>query len=670
MRRPLSASPEFLVTLAALLALAHALMAVTAMTEKSMTSDEIAHLVAGQAYNTRGDYRLQPENGNLPQRLAALPMTLAGVDLPPTSLDSWRIADIWRYGYRFFYEEGLSGDAWLFLGRTMIALVNAGTALLVFLWSRSLFGLSGGFISLLLFVFCPTFLAHGALTTSDATMTFFFLAAVGAGWRHLERPGFKGGLLSATMLGLAFVTKFSAVLLIPTLSLIGGVWALGQARRTGWRAPLFRLARTTLGHGAAAWLTIWLFYGFRYSAFAPEFAAGGSFQHGWGSLMPLDGLPGKFIEWGRAWRALPEAWLYGLTFVLQFSRARGAFMSGDYSTTGWVLFFPFAFLIKTTVPLLVLLAGGALAAGTQYLRQPWVTLAARLRPFTPLAALFLVYGATSLASHLNIGHRHILPIYPVLFIAAGYLGRWVDRSRPLATFLITSLLLWHAGESLRARPHYLAYFNQIVGGSSHGWRHLVDSSLDWGQDLPGLRRWLDTHARQEPIFIAYFGTGDPAYEGIRAIALPALPEVGPRRRWHALSPGYYAISATMLQHVYSPFRGDWTLAWENEFQTLRRLEPLLLAYQNDPARRLALQREAPIQNWTASWQRYELLRFARLCGYLRARPPEAAIGHSLFVFKLNAQEIAHAVYGSAQDWAQAIETTLHQPLTPDSAALR
>jgi len=648
---------------AALLAL-HAWLAVTATTGKSMTSDEIAHLVAGQAYNTRGDYRLQPENGNLPQRLAALPMTLAGVPMPPAKLESWRTADVWNYGHTFFYRQGISTDEWLFLGRAMIALVNLATGLLIFLWSRAWFGLRGGLISLVLFSFSPTFLAHGALTTSDAVMTFFFLASVGAWWRHLEEPGTWWAAVSAGTLGLAFVAKFSAVLLVPMFGLIGLVWAVGEARRTGWAQPIRRLARTSLVHAAAAWAIIWMFYGFRYSAFAPPLAEGATFNHGWGWTLTGIGLPGKIIWWLKEWRALPEAWLYGLTFVLQFARARGAFMSGEYGVTGWVTFFPFAFMVKSTLPFLLLLAGGAITGGLaidrQRARAGIAAAARRLRPLTPLAALFAVYWITSLTSHLNIGHRHILPTYPVLFIAAGWLGRWLDVRRPVALLCLVGALAWHATESIRARPHYLAYFNQLVGGSANGWRHLVDSSLDWGQDLPGLSRWLDGHARNERVFLSYFGTGDPAYEGIRATALPFLPEVGAPRPWRPLAPGVYAVSATMLQHVYSRIRGDWTLEREKEFQLLRAIEPVLLAYQDDAHRRAELLRDAPAENWIGSWKRYEELRFARLCHYLRARRADAVIGHSILIFRLDPAELHDAVGGSLKDWQGALERAVNR----------
>lgn len=645
--------------LGVLLALLHAILAVTATVDKSMTADEIAHLTAGHAYNVRGDFRLQPENGNLPQRLAALPLRLSAAPLPPISNENWKTADVWVYGNTFFYEQGLSAAEKLFFGRAMIALVSAALVIVVFIWSRALFGWKGAFISAGLMAFCPAFLAHGALATSDVVMTFCFVAAVGSWWCHLRRPGPFWASLSAMMLGVAMVAKFSAVLLPPMLILIGAVWIWSESTRTGWRSPLLRVARSLSIHAVVSVAIIWLFFGFRFSAFAPELAEGAVFNHGWGFVLNGIGFPAKVIVWLREWRVLPEAWLYGLAFVLQFSRARGAFMSGEYSVTGWVSFFPWAFLIKTTLPFILLLLGLTISAIRA--QRP---IGARLRndliPFTPLLVLFIVYWITSLASHLNIGHRHILPTYPVLFIAAGWAGRWLSFRTPLAAAGISILSAWHIVESTIIRPHYLAYFNQVVGGPTNGWRHLVDSSLDWGQDLPGLKRWLDANAPDEKVFLSYFGTGSPAFEGLSVTALPTLPEVGPPRPWHAFTPGVYAISVTMLQHVYSRVRGEWTAELEKEYQQVRNLEPAFLAYRDDPARRALLLKEMPAERWRAAWARFETLRFARLCHYLRVRRPDAAIGHSIHVYRLSATELEAAVGGSATQWHNAIEAAINQ----------
>src|SRR5439155_13724202 len=131
----------------------------------------------------------------------------------------------------------------------------------------------------------------------------------------------------------------------------------------------------------------------------------------------------------------------------------------------------------------------------------------------PLLVLLGVYWAAALVSHLNIGHRHLLPIYPPLFILAG--GALPRLRVPLAALAVA--------EGLLAWPHYLAYFNPIAGGARNGYRHLVDSSLDWGQDLPGLQR-------HHPAYLAYFGTGSPRYYGIVASLLPSFIGVPPGPR--------------------------------------------------------------------------------------------------------------------------------------------
>jgi hypothetical protein len=649
-------SRPFLITLAVLLALFHALFALTATTEKSTTADEIGHLTAGLAYNTRGDFRLQPENGNLTQRWEALPMTLAGIRLPATTASSWQKADVWRYGRVFFYEQGLPTDYYLFLGRMMTALVSAGTGLLIFFWSRTLFGWRGAFLSLVLFVFCPAFLAHGALATSDVMMTFFFVASTGAWWRHLRKPGATGALVSSVVFGLSFVAKFSALLLPAMLAVIALIWAVVEARRVGWSSTLLRLARTTLLHGAMAWAIIWMFYGFRFSAFAPELAEGADFNHPWSWMLEGSGTPGAVIAWCRDHRLLPEAWLYGLAFVLGFSEQRAAFLNGDYSLTGWLGFFPFTFLVKTTLPFLGILAIGLLASARKIFISRTAVLATRLLPLVPLAVLFAIYWATSLTSHLNIGHRHILPIYPVLFIGAGWLGRWLSVARRAGAALLALLVTWHATTALRIRPHYLAYFNEIVGGPSNGWRHLVDSSLDWGQDLPGLSQWLrQNNSAREPVSLSYFGTGDADYEGIMAAKLPSLPDFGGEHRWRPLTAGIYCVSATMLQQVYSDLH-PWTPALEKEFQELRAFESTFLAFQNDAARRVKLLEDFPASRWRELWKRYEALRFARLCPYLQVRGPDANVGYSILIFRLSPAEVSAATAGSLAEWQALIET--------------
>jgi hypothetical protein len=100
------------------------------------------------------------------------------------------------------------------------------------------------------------------------------------------------------------------------------------------------------------------------------------------------------------------------------------------------------------------------------------------------------------------------------------------------------------------------------------------------------------------------------------------------------------------------------LELEKEFQAGRALEPVLLDYQNDPGRRTELLKQAPASKWETAWARYELLRFARLCHFLRVRPADASIGYSIRIYRLSADEVAGAVGGSARDWESLIERTV------------
>ena len=652
---------------AALLAL-HAALALWAVAGKSTTADELIHVTGGYAYWHLDDYRLHPENGILPQRWAALPAALMAPPFPELKGNPyWQTSEVQAVGHQFFYETGHDHFPMLMAGRAMIVLFNVATGLLIFGWSRRLFGLPGAFVSLGLFVFSPNFLAHGALATSDACMTFFFLASVGAWWRHLHDGRARWWWLSALVFGLACVAKYSAPLLLPMMVLM----AVARA----WSAePLTLLGRTfatrsgkfgaaalsAVAHGLVAMAVIWVFYGFRYGAFNPALPPADHFIRPWEVLDLHIGLPGQVLRALAAVHALPEAFLYGFAYVLETAQVRSAFLNGDYSTTGWPSFFPWTFALKTTLPVLAATALVAGLAGRRWLRAP-ALVRRDLYLIAPLAALFAVYWAFSLTSHLNIGHRHILPTYPVLFVGAGALGAWLVSRRALLVAAAVALLGGQVFEAARIAPHYLAYFNALGGGPENGHRHLVDSSLDWGQDLPGLKTWLDRHADGAPVFLSYFGTGEPDYYGIRARRLPFVNAFKIPQPYVRLEAGVYAVSATMLEHVYSPIRGPWTLEMEKEFQELRAVEPLFAAYVGDPQRRAELNRDATEAQWRRTWTRHDLLRFARLCHFLRTRTPDAHIGYSVFLYRLSAAEVTAATAGSFSDWRSLIEQTARPP---------
>jgi hypothetical protein len=248
-----------------------------------------------------------------------------------------------------------------------------------------------------------------------------------------------------------------------------------------------------------------------------------------------------------------------------------------------------------------------------------------------------------------------MPVYPVLFILTGALGRWFTRPLGWRSLAAALLVVWHVAESQSIYPNYLAYFNQLAGGPANGHNHLVDSSLDWGQDLPGLKSWIDRNAAPgESIYLAYFGTGEPRYYGLPVKRLAYINGFHEDEPYIPLGPGIYCISASMLQQVYSTIRGPWTIALEKEYQFLRTYEPAFQIYASDPSARPELDRELDPDKWRASRDRFLHLRFARLCYYLRVRKPDADIGYSILIYRLTGSEVAAATEGSLGDWISLI----------------
>ena len=633
---------------AALILALHFAMAVGSKLHESTTSDELVHLTGGYTYWKFDDYRLQPENGNLAQRWVALPVWIRGSKFPDLDQLYWRISDSWAMGHEFFYETGEDHFPKLMAARAMTALLSVATGILIFCWSGRLFGQAGALVSLVLFAFSPTSLAHGGYATSDACITLFMLASVGAWWRHLNAPGAGGFALSAVVFSLACLAKFSAVLLLPMMAACAAVHIAARPGRAG------AVLLSALGHVAIAVAVIWAFYGFRYSAFNPALPAAVQFVEAWPEMYARTGRIGRLIHFLADIRALPEAFLYGAAYVVQMAQTRAAFLNGQYSITGWPTFFLWAFALKTTIPFM-------LASGWSI----WLAVRSRvgagrkgegLLPLTPLFALFAVYAASSLTSHLNIGERHLMPLYPVLFILAGALGRWFTRPLRWPALLASALIGWHVGESAWIAPHYLAYFNELAGGPAQGHNHLVDSCLDWGQDLPGLKAWLDRNQRPgEAAYLAYFGTGEPRYYRIDAKQLAFINGFHEDEPYIPLGPGLYCVGATMLEQVYGLYQGPWTRELEGDYQFLRAFEPMFQAYWTDPAARARLEKEVAPDKWTVSRDRFQRLRFARLCYCLRARKPDAMIGYSILIYRLTAADVAAATGGSLRDWTELIE---------------
>lgn len=649
----------------ALLLALHWALGFGATLEKSNTSDEIAHLPAGYAYWTLGDYRLNPENGNLPQRLAALPLLFDDLRFPETAGEDWQKSDVWSVGRQFFFELGNDSDRMLRRARAAMALLAVPTGVLIFLWSRRLYGVSSAFTSLALFAFCPTFLAHGPLVTSDAAASLCFLLAVACTWWLLQGVTATRVVATGVAYGALALAKFSAPLVVPMALLLAAVRLCDPAPlplRLGRRAVALRgrvrQAFATLAGGLAAaaiaFGLVWSAYGFRYAAFADgdpnaEFLPGWDWVAKHQQEKPRAAIDAVLAA--QRHEILPEAYLFGFSHAYLRAQSRSAFLNGDYRKTGWVRFFPYAFAVKTPLAAfgIWLVAAAGLVASMRASRDGALRALGRsLYRTAPHWVLVVVYVAVSLDSRLNIGHRHLLPIYLPLYVLAGAAAAHVSWRTPRA-WLVAALLAAFAAASLSVRPHYLAFFNALAGGPSQGYRHLVDSSLDWGQDLPGLARWLDgeglSGSSDVPVYLSYFGTSSPEHYRIRAKRLPGYtlePDPWPVE---PLLGGVYCVSASNLQAVY--LRDAAGPAWiphhERRYQELAALVRGLDAARRDPFALQLLLAERGQEFWERALVAHARLRAGRLFAHLRQREPEASIGHSILIYRLDDAEVRRAV---------------------------
>jgi hypothetical protein len=243
-----------------------------------------------------------------------------------------------------------------------------------------------------------------------------------------------------------------------------------------------------------------------------------------------------------------SSWWAGLQwFLIEHERSQPGFFLGAYSQDGWWSYFLVAFLIKTPVGSLLLI----LAALVLY--RVGVPLGRRNTIFLLGPVVFLFAAMTQ--AKINIGLRHILPVYPFLFLVASRLATVQFRQSWAAPLILSIPLALTATSSLRITPHQLAYFNELVGGPGEGYRYLSDSNLDWGQDLKGVKAYMEREGLPM-IYLSYFGTVPPAHYGIRYQYVPGyLPLEWPPPSDlvpQGVGREVLAISVFNLQEVWTP----------------------------------------------------------------------------------------------------------------------
>jgi 4-amino-4-deoxy-L-arabinose transferase-like glycosyltransferase len=527
-----------------------------AFTGTSATWDEPIHLTAGYAAAARQDFRIDPSHPPLIRMWASLPtlvmrdvaMDVGSIErIPPAS---W-LQEAYLFAHRFMYVEN-DADRLLYPARLMIVLLGAGLGIVLFFWARRWLGFVPASIALACYTLEPNLLAHSSLVTTDLGVTCFTFGAIYCTWRIGREWQRRNVACLAVCAALAVLSKFSGVLLVPV---IGMLLAIMVARRSiGATRALAVLAIV----GLTSFGAVWAMYGFRY---LPSASAAWTYElHDTPLASRAPGMA-RVVEWIDSHRLLPNAFTQGAFYTQASVTRMPAFLGGEIRDGGWWYYFPAAIALKTPIAMLLLLTIGLLAC---------IRRRAALGAGNLLFVLLppLVYLAVAMHSGVNIGLRHVLPIFPflILIVAAGA-AELLRLRRPIGIAALSILGLAWTTEFARAYPHTLTFFNALAGGPEQGHRHLSDSNLGWGQALKGLKTWMDLNGVSH-VNLAYFGQADPAYYGIDCTFLPGSPTFAIDATTRPRLPGYVAISSTTLNGVYAP---SW---WRLFYEPFHDLEPV------------------------------------------------------------------------------------------------
>ena len=548
--------PANVAALAGLLLLAAAMVALTwqPIHEESATADEPWILGAGYTYCKGMGFRMHPDEPPLAKMWSALPLLFMPVSLSdesrallegrtghhltrpwrgpfqesklvfPSGRDNWYYWPWYegvRFGQVFLYGGGNDADRMLIAARLMQIALAVLTAVVIFFWTRQLAGEMAGLLGATLWAFNPVVLAHGHIVQTDGGGTLTVLLSAWSFTRFAQRPSPRHALVAGLAFGLTLTTKLSALLLLPTFVAVAALvrWQQSPEQRTMRRfvplIPLFALS---------TWVVIMIVYAPHWRpAPAPD-----ERQAAWLNV-PL---------WFETFRPIliPPDFFKAVALLIGSANAgHTGYLLGEWSDQGWWYYYPVAFALKTPIALL-LLTGGGLAALFRQIQ------ARRAEELVPWIAVAMFFGL-AMFNKMNIGVRHLLPVYGLLSVAvasqlAPFRGLW-----RIATFTLVS---WLAVVSILSHPFYLEYFNEFAGGARNGYRYLLDSNLDWGQDLKRLKNYLAKHEMNLCYLAFSHVENEISYHGIKCPVVEADEARNLRQ-------GTLVISATLLM------RPEW--AW-------------------------------------------------------------------------------------------------------------
>jgi 4-amino-4-deoxy-L-arabinose transferase-like glycosyltransferase len=511
------------------------------------TIDEPSHIVCGLQWLDKGAYTYDRQHPPLARLAVAIGPYWDGITSGTSKADRTYPADVLTSRESYFRDLTFAR-----MGNLPFLVLSC---IVVYLWASRWFNRAAALWALVLFTCLPTILGHAAIATLDVACAATVAAALYQFLRWLETPQTLRALVLGLAISLAVLSKFSSLVFLPASFGFAIVYLLVAKRDVlvGNEMLSTRLKQVGI-MASAAFFVVWAGYKFSLNAISPR-----NVQH-----TTVDAHIGN-PPLRRAAYALLELPLPLLEIkdgieILSIHNGLGhpSYLLGEYRTTGWWYFFPVVVAVKTPLAFLILTAAGSVALFRRRAGIPWQQILTAIFPI----AIFLV----CMVSSIDLGVRHILSIYPMLSVLAGFgMARLTDNLQPRVWLAVGYLLLgWAVLESIIVHPDYLAYFNQIAG--RHPEAIVCESDLDWGQDLHRLSARLRARGVKE-VAIRYFGTFP-----LDKANLPPYRDVPP----YTPISGYVAIS---IRDLVLENARDGSFGWLKQYEPIEKIGRTIYLFQ-------------------------------------------------------------------------------------------
>lgn len=525
-----------------LLAICFVVICIKSVEYKSNTRDESRHLVRGIMLLETGDFRLNKHHPPLANVIAAIPYKFNdSIVIPDTESSLWQRAN--KDGMATHLVE-INGGKRPFVfdilnpSRVMLTVTVALASLIMAILVFTEYGPKVGTIFSLLYFLSPNIIANSRLVTTDALIVPLGFLATFALYKYFQSPDYKRLAIFTLLSFCSLITKFSIIPIAALWIILLFVFTYTRLHKAV-KQHRFKTLLKSLGVPllvSVTWvLLLTASFGFKFDTLAStNHADTARTTTHLGNIADItQGVPRltRYAQKVYLDTKLPfPEYLQGFfeNVLLHDRYGHDSYLFGQYDKKGWWYFFPATMAIKMPIPALIGIMGLVVASAVvpyQYFKLPpskrkkFRDKFFRFRPQYIFVIVPLFYFLISMKSSINLGIRHILIIFPFLYLGMALLSKNQLYNRLLGKIALVVLCMWYVVSSFSIFPHYLQYFNEFVGGPQNGYKYLLDSNLTWAQDDFYVEDWIENYKGELPV---YRNPHEEVEEGIVVIDVDRL----------------------------------------------------------------------------------------------------------------------------------------------------